>query len=195
MRARATVGEVSQVLARVFGRYEATNMTATGVFSESYKDEAEWEKLTADVQRFLVEHGRRPRLLLAKLGQDGHDRGVKVVAAGLSDLGFDVDLGPLFQTPDDVARQALESDVHFVGISTQAGAHLTLVPELIAALSRLGAGGIEVVVGGIVPVRDHEALLGAGVRAVFGPGAKVTDIARRLLDLASLATASGASAP
>jgi methylmalonyl-CoA mutase len=191
MRARATLGEVSHTLARVFGRYEASNMAATGVFTEAYGDEQEWAKLVAAVQRFAREHGRRPRLLLAKLGQDGHDRGVKVVAAGLSDLGFDVDLGPLFQTPDDVARQALESDVHFVGVSTQAGAHLTLVPELVAALARLGAPEIQVVVGGIVPARDHDALFTAGVRAVFGPGTKVTDIARDLLGLAS----GGASAP
>jgi methylmalonyl-CoA mutase len=189
MRARATLGEVSHTLARVFGRYEATNMAATGVFTEAYGDEAEWLKLGEAVQRFAAEHGRRPRLLLAKLGQDGHDRGVKVVAAGLSDLGFDVDLGPLFQTPEDVARQALESDVHFVGVSTQAGAHLTLVPELVQALARLGASGTRVVVGGIVPARDHEALHAAGVLSVFGPGTKVTEIARKLLDLA------GGSAP
>jgi methylmalonyl-CoA mutase len=134
-------------------------------------------------------------LLLAKLGQDGHDRGVKVVAAGLSDLGFDVDLGPLFQTPEDVARQALESDVHFVGISTQAGAHLTLVPELIAELARLGAADVRVVVGGIVPARDHQALLTAGVRGVFGPGVKVTDIARQLLAIAGSPVAGGALTP
>ncbi|HWA78359.1 MAG TPA: methylmalonyl-CoA mutase [Polyangiaceae bacterium] len=195
MRARATVGEVSHTLARVFGRYEASNMAATGVFTEAYGDEQEWLKLVDSVQRFARDHGRRPRLLLAKLGQDGHDRGVKVVAAGLSDLGFDVDLGPLFQTPDDVARQALESDVHFVGVSTQAGAHLTLVPELVQALARLGASGVQVVVGGIVPARDHDALFAAGVRAVFGPGTKVTDIARDLLGLASAAASGGTQVP
>jgi methylmalonyl-CoA mutase len=195
MRKRATVGEVSQALSRVFGRYEASSMTATGVFTEAYQDEQEWAALTAEVQRFAQQHGRRPRLLLAKLGQDGHDRGVKVVAAGLSDLGFDVDLGPLFQTPEDVARQALESDVHFVGISTQAGAHLTLVPELIAELARLGAADVRVVVGGIVPARDHQALLTAGVRGVFGPGVKVTDIARQLLAIAGSPVAGGALTP
>ncbi len=184
MRARATVGEVSRALLTVFGRYEAVTMTTSGVFSSAFRDDQEWQTLTAAVQRFARERGRRPRILLAKLGQDGHDRGVKVVAAGLSDLGFDVELGALFQTPRDVARQAVEGDVHFVGISTQAGAHGVLVPELIQELARLGASDVQVVVGGIVPSADREALQLAGARATFGPGAKITDIARRLLELA-----------
>ncbi|MGC4089773.1 MAG: methylmalonyl-CoA mutase [Polyangiaceae bacterium] len=187
MRARATLGEVSRTLARVFGRYEATSMTASGAFSEAYADDAAWGALRADVEAFATRWGRRPRLLLAKLGQDGHDRGAKVVAAGLSDLGFDVDLGPLFQTPAEVARQALESDVHVVGISTQAGGHSLLVPELLAELARAGAAGIAVVVGGIVPPLDQERLLAVGVKAVFGPGTPVTSIAARLLEIAAQA--------
>ncbi|MFZ5894497.1 MAG: methylmalonyl-CoA mutase [Myxococcota bacterium] len=185
MRARATLGEVSRALARVFGRFEATTMTASGAFSEAYADDQAWADLCKRVGAFGERFGRRPRILLAKLGQDGHDRGAKVVAAGLSDLGFDVDLGPLFQTPAEVARQALESDVHIVGISTQAGAHSTLVPELLADLARASASGIAVVVGGIVPPADQAALTAAGVRAVFGPGVRVSEIAERLLQIAT----------
>jgi methylmalonyl-CoA mutase len=181
MRARATVGEVSRALASVFGRYEAVTMATTGVFSDAFRDDAEWQRLLAAVARFGVEQGRRPRILLAKLGQDGHDRGMKVVAAGLSDLGFDVDLGPLFQSPAEVARQAAESDVHFVGISTQAGGHAVLVPELIRELAALRASDVHVIVGGIIPSADRDELLKAGARATFGPGTKVSDIARQLL--------------
>jgi methylmalonyl-CoA mutase len=183
MRARATVGEVSQALARVFGRYEATAMTASGVFTAAYAGDVEWQLLSERVRRFAERAGRQPRILLAKLGQDGHDRGAKVVAAGLSDLGFDVDLGPLFQSPLDAARQALESDVHFIGVSTQAGAHLSLVPELLEELRRLHASDVKVVVGGIIPTLDQRALLDAGVLAVFGPGTPVAAIAGSLLDL------------
>jgi methylmalonyl-CoA mutase len=191
MRARATVGEVSRTLSRVFGRYEAISMTASGAFSEAYGDDQAWAAMRAEVEEFAAKYGRRPRILLAKLGQDGHDRGAKVVAAGLSDLGFDVDLGPLFQTPAEVARQALESDVHIVGISTQAGAHVTLVPELLSELSRAHAGNIAVVVGGIVPPVDQAALIAQGVRAVFGPGTSVIDIARQLVPIAAKASEEG----
>ena len=159
-------------------------MTASGAFSEAYGDDQAFAELRARVASFGERHGRRPRVLLAKLGQDGHDRGAKVVAAGLSDVGFDVDLGPLFQTPAEVARQALESDVHLVGISTQAGAHSSLVPELIAELARIGGEGIAVVVGGIVPPADRAQLLAGGVRAVFGPGTQVIAIASSLLEIA-----------
>jgi methylmalonyl-CoA mutase len=193
MRARATVGEVSFALARVFGRYEAVNVAATGVFSEAYRGDKEWQGLAARVRRFASKRGRPPCILLAKLGQDGHDRGVKVVAAGLSDLGFDVDLGPLSQTPADVARKAVESDVHFLGVSTQAGAHVLLVPELLRELSRAGAPPLHVVVGGIVPEPDRQALLSAGVALVFGPGTKVIEIAGGLLDLYSVAPKGAAS--
>ncbi len=185
MRARASVGEVSRALGRVFGRFEAVGMTASGAFSEAYGEDKVWAELREAVRSFGEAHGRRPRILLAKLGQDGHDRGAKVVAAGLSDLGFDVDLGPLFQTPAEVARQALESDVHIVGISTQAGGHSTLVPALLAELRNAKAESIAVVVGGIVPPPDQAALLAAGVRAVFGPGTQVVEIAKCLLEVAA----------
>ncbi len=194
MRDRASVGEVSRALSRVFGRYEATTMTVTGAFAAAYAHDEAWQALLREVERFAEREGRRPRILLAKLGQDGHDRGAKVVAAGLSDLGFDVDLGPLFQTPAEVARQALESDVHFVGISTQAGAHLTLVPELIAELARQGAEGVRVVVGGIVPAADRATLIAAGVLDVFGPGTQVIEIGRRLLQLGEVGAADPSSA-
>jgi methylmalonyl-CoA mutase len=183
MRARATVGEVSETLAGVFGRYEARGGVRSGVYGKHLNEDQAFETLRADVERFLLSHGRRPRILIAKIGQDGHDRGQKVVAAGLSDLGFDVDLGPLFATPDEVARQAVENDVHAVGISTQAGAHQALVPELLARLSERGAGDIRVVVGGVIPPQDHPALLAAGVAAVFGPGARISDLGRSLLEL------------
>jgi methylmalonyl-CoA mutase len=153
------------------------------VFSSSYKDSVPWQQLADRVVAFERRTGRRPRVLIAKLGQDGHDRGQKVVASGLADLGFDVDLGPLFQTPDEVARIAVDHDVHVVGVSTQAGAHSTAVPELIAALSARGAPHVIVVVGGIIPQRDHEALLAAGVRGIFLPGTRITEAADRLLSL------------
>jgi methylmalonyl-CoA mutase len=183
MRARATVGEVSEALAGVFGRYEARVGVRSGVYGKHFTNDEAFDAVRAGVERFLAAEGRRPRILIAKIGQDGHDRGQKVVAAGLSDLGFDVDLGPLFATPDEVARQAVENDVHVVGVSTQAGAHQTLVPELVTRLSARGAGEVRVVVGGVVPPQDHPALLAAGVAAVFGPGARVADLGRALLEL------------
>jgi methylmalonyl-CoA mutase len=183
MRARATVGEVSEALARVFGRYAAEPSTVSGVFTELYRDDQRWAELHRRVEEFARQHGRRPRILLAKLGQDGHDRGAKVVAAGLADLGFDVDLGPLFQTPSEAARQAIESDVHVVGVSTQAGAHQSLVPELVRELDAHGAREVLVVVGGIVPREDRVSLEDGGVAAVFGPGTPVLEIGARLLAL------------
>jgi len=182
-RVRATVGEISEALADVFGRYEAKAGVQGGVYEGEFGGDATWQALKARVEAFARSTGRRPRILLAKLGQDGHDRGQKVVASGLADAGFDVDLGPLFTTPDEVARQAIESDVHVVGISSQAGAHLGLLPDLFAALRAAGGGDIRVVCGGIIPPRDHEVLIGLGVAAVFGPGARIVDMAARLLDL------------
>ena len=182
-RARATVGEISAALADVFGRYEASATVLRGVYEQQYGGDAEWTELKARVTAFARRHGRRPRILVAKLGQDGHDRGQKVIASGLADLGFDVDLGPLFTTPDEVARHAVENDVHVVGISSQAGAHLTLLPELRKKLDGAGAGDIRIVCGGIVPAADLATLERAGVAAVFGPGTRVADAARRLLEL------------
>ncbi|MDQ2647549.1 MAG: methylmalonyl-CoA mutase [Myxococcota bacterium] len=183
MRARATVGEVSLALERVFGRHNEVSMATTGVFSKAYAGDAEWSGVVELLRRVSEREGRQPRILIAKLGQDGHDRGAKVVAAGLSDLGFDVELGPLFQSPEQAARHALEGDVHFVGVSTQAGAHLVLVPELLDELRKLGAGGVRVVVGGIISAPDRAALEARGVSAVFGPGAPILEIARKLLEL------------
>jgi len=183
VRARATVGEISAVLADVFGRYELQSHTVTGVYGSYYQADAEWAALRARVATFRVAHGRNPRILIAKLGQDGHDRGAKVVASALADLGFDVDLGPMFQTPAEVARQAVENDVHLVGISTQAGAHTTLVPELVRELARLGAADVAVICGGIIPGVDEPALLAAGVSLIFGPSTKLPEIAGRILSL------------
>jgi methylmalonyl-CoA mutase len=182
-RARATVGEISEALEKVWGRYRAEIRSISGVYGGQYADDAEWKALRAEVDRFAAEHGRRPRLLVAKVGQDGHDRGAKVIATAFADLGFDVDVGTLFQTPEEVARQAIENDVHVVGVSTQSGGHKTLVPQLVEELRRLGAGDIVVTVGGIVPQQDRPFLERAGVKAVFGPGTKIPQAARRVLSL------------
>ena len=183
VRARCTVGEISEALADVFGRYEAPVGVLRGVYDKEYGDDGEWAGLKARVLAFAEKKGRRPRILIAKLGQDGHDRGQKVIASGLADLGFDVDLGPLFTTPEEVARHAVDNDVHVVGVSSQAGAHLALVPELRAALVALGAADVRIVCGGIIPPEDRVALAQVGVSAVFGPGTRVADAARRLLEL------------
>ena len=183
VRARATVGEISSVLAEVFGRHEAASHTVTGVYGSYYQADPEWAALRARVAAFRVAHGRNPRILIAKLGQDGHDRGAKVVASAMADLGFDVDLGPMFQTPEEVARQAVDNDTHLVGISTQAGAHTTLVPELVGELARLGASDVRVICGGIIPNADEPALFAAGVSAIFGPATRLPEMAARIMDL------------
>jgi len=183
VRARATVGEISATLADVFGRYEGQSHTVTGVYGSYYQADAEWAALRARVAAFRVAHGRNPRILIAKLGQDGHDRGAKVVASALADLGFDVDIGPMFQTPEEVARQAIDNDAHLVGISTQAGAHSTLVPELVRELARLGASDVRVICGGIIPSVDEPALLAAGVSLIFGPATKLPEMAGQVLNL------------
>lgn len=183
MRARATVGEVSQRLEQVFTRHVPQPSFVAGVFGGGYARDVAWDDLRERVAGFLRSHGRRPRILVAKLGQDGHDRGAKVIASGFADLGFDVDLGPLFQTATEVARAAVDSDVHVVGVSTQAAAHLTLVPELIRELGQLGAQDIRVVCGGVIPSQDHAALLGAGVSAVFSPGQPVLECAEAVMTL------------
>src|SRR5213079_1431078 len=174
-RARATVGEISGALEKVWGRYHAEIRSISGVYGGQFADDEEWKVLRAEVERFATEHGRRPRMLVAKIGQDGHDRGAKVIATAFADLGFDVDVGPLFQTPEEVARQAVENDAHIVGVSSLAAGHRTLVPALIAELQRLGRGDILVVVGGVVPAQDHEPLQAAGVAAIFGPGTVIPE--------------------
>jgi methylmalonyl-CoA mutase len=182
-RARATVGEISEALAQVFGRYEGRAHTTSGVYGSYYESDPKWSELRARVAEFRAAHGRSPRILIAKLGQDGHDRGAKVVSSALADLGFDVDIGPMFQTPSEVARQAVDNDVHLIGISTQAGAHSVLVPELVRELRALGAEDVRVICGGIIPSADEPALLSAGVSLIFGPATRVPDMAAQILDL------------
>ena len=180
-RARATVGEISGALEAAFGRYRATTSMLSGVYGAAFDMDQAWQTLKAAIDTFAKREGRRPRILIAKLGQDGHDRGAKVVATAFADLGFDVDVGPLFQTPEEAARQAIENDVHAVGISTLAAGHLTLVPQLIQALRDQGASDIDVFVGGVIPAQDYEALRKAGVCGVFGPGSVIGDTARSVL--------------
>ncbi|MCC6767127.1 MAG: methylmalonyl-CoA mutase, partial [Deltaproteobacteria bacterium] len=184
-RARATLGEISSALEKVWGRYHAEIRSISGVYGRAYGDDAEWKALRTEVDAFAAEHGRRPRMLVAKIGQDGHDRGAKVIATAFADLGFDVDVGTLFQTPDEVARQAIENDVHVIGVSTQSGGHKTLVPQLIQELKQQGAGDIVVTVGGIIPSKDYGMLEKAGVQAIFGPGTQIPAAARKVLGLIS----------
>jgi methylmalonyl-CoA mutase len=182
-RAKATVGEISDALEKVFGRYEATVRSVSGVYSsEAGKDAQGIAQVRQKADAFLARHGRRPRILIAKMGQDGHDRGQKVIATAFADLGFDVDIGPLFQTPEESARQAVENDVHIVGASSLAAGHLTLVPQLKKALGGLGREDIMVVVGGVIPAQDYEALREAGAAAIFGPGTVISKAAGELLD-------------
>ena len=181
-RARATLGEISDALEKVFGRYQAVGRTIAGVYSSESEQDPEFQKARQMAERFAADEGRRPRLLVAKLGQDGHDRGAKVIATAFADLGFDVDVGPLFQTPGEAARMAVDNDVHVLGVSSLAGGHKTLVPEVIAELARLGRGDILVVVGGVVPPRDHAVLQEAGVTAIFGPGSVIPLCAQQILE-------------
>jgi len=182
VRLRATVGEVSDALEKVFGRHRADTHKVTGVYAAAYDAAPGWVELQAEIAAFAEAHGRRPRVMLAKLGQDGHDRGAKVVATAFADLGFDVDIGPLFQTPEECARQAIENDVHAVGVSTLAAGHKTLVPALIAELRRLGGEDICVFVGGVIPRQDHDALYEAGVKGIYGPGMPIPASAKDVLD-------------
>jgi methylmalonyl-CoA mutase len=191
MRLRATVGEVSDALEKAFGRHRADTHKVTGVYAAAYDSDASegdtmqyWEQLKQDISAFAQDHGRRPRVMIAKLGQDGHDRGSKVVATAFADLGFDVDIGPLFQTPEECARQAIENDVHAVGVSTLAAGHKTLVPAIIAELKRQGADDIIVFVGGVVPRQDYDMLYAAGVKGIYGPGTPIpvsaSDVLRQI---------------
>ena len=182
-RVRATLGEMSTALEDVFGRYQPQSRKVSGIFSRAMEGQAEFKGVVDRTERFAKKVGRQPRILVAKMGQDGHDRGAKVVASSFADLGFDVDLGPLFQTPEEVAQQAVDHDVHVVGISTLAGGHKTLVPDLIDALQVKGRADILVVVGGVIPAQDHETLYQQGVVGVFGPGTPITRSANDLLDV------------
>ena len=181
-RAKATVGEISLALERVFGRHRAEIKAISGVYRREVGMTDAVERVLKRVAEFEDNEGRRPRILVAKIGQDGHDRGQKVIASAFADLGFDVDIGPLFATPAEAARQAVENDVHILGVSSLAAAHLTLVPELKAELERLGRAGHPVVVGGVVPPQDYEALKAAGAEAIFPPGTVIADAAESLLD-------------
>ncbi len=182
-RCRATVGEMSHALEQVFGRHRAVSQMVSGVYSSAYEDDADFSALQRRVREFGQREGRRPRILVAKLGQDGHDRGARVVASALADLGFDVDIGPLFQTPEEVARQALENDVHLVGISSLAAGHRELAPRMIEALRAEGAGDVRVVIGGIIPRQDREDLQEAGVALIFEPGSNISAAAGDMLSL------------
>jgi methylmalonyl-CoA mutase len=181
VRARATVGEISDALEKVFGRYRARTESISGVYGASFDQNAEWLALKKDIDAFAAAEGRRPRIMIAKLGQDGHDRGAKVVATAFADLGFDVDIGPLFQTPEEAARQAVENDVHAIGVSTLAAGHKTLVPQLIESLKSQGADDVCVFVGGVIPNQDYPFLERAGVAGIFGPGTAIAESARRVL--------------
>jgi len=182
-RARATVGEISQAMEAPFGRHRAKGRLVSGVYGEAYKGDNAFAALRANVDVFAKTSGRRPRILVAKIGQDGHDRGAHVIATAFRDLGFEVDVGTLFQTPEEVAKDAIANNVHVIGISSQAGGHRTLVPQLIAALKKEGASDKLVVVGGVVPSQDYKALEREGVAAIFGPGTNIPDAAKRVLEL------------
>lgn len=181
-RARATVGEISDALEQVYGRFVANAQTVSGVYGAAYADDAEWGGIAMDIDAFVEKHGRRPRMLVAKMGQDGHDRGAKVVATAFADVGFDVDLSPMFSTPEEVARQAIENDVHVVGASSLAAGHKTLVPQLIDALREQGADDVIVIAGGVIPQQDYGFLEERGVALIFGPGTPIPDAARKVLD-------------
>ncbi|MGZ5940026.1 MAG: methylmalonyl-CoA mutase, partial [Rhizomicrobium sp.] len=182
-RARATVGEISDAMESVFGRHRAEIRSISGVYGAQYEGDNEFGAIRGEVEAFAKEEGRRPRMLVAKMGQDGHDRGAKVIATAFADLGFDVDIGALFQTPEEVAKDAIDADVHVIGVSSQAAGHLTLVPMLIDALKKQKADDILVVVGGVIPAQDYDTLKKAGVSAIFGPGTNIPDAARSVLKL------------
>ena len=182
-RARATVGEISMAMEKSFGRHRAEIKTLSGVYGAAYEGDEGFQQIQRDVEKFAEDEGRRPRMLVVKMGQDGHDRGAKVIATAFADIGFDVDVGPLFQTPEEAAQDAIDNDVHVVGISSQAAGHKTLAPKLIEALKAQGAGDILVICGGVIPQQDYDFLKKAGVKAIFGPGTNIPEAARDILDL------------
>ena len=181
-RAKATLGEICMAMEEVAGRHTATIRSITGVYSKEVMKNDQFIKAQKLADDFEGKEGRRPRILIAKMGQDGHDRGAKVIATSFADMGFDVDIGPLFQTPKEVARQAMENDVHLVGVSSLAGSHKTLIPDLINALDKLGRSDINIVAGGVIPPQDHKFLMDQGVIAVFGPGTAISDAAINILE-------------
>ena len=182
-RNRATLGEISDALETIFGRYKAQIKSFSGVYSKEIKNDESFEKAKQLANVFAEKEGRRPRIMIAKMGQDGHDRGAKVVATGYADVGFDVDIGPLFQTPAEAAKQAVENDVHILGVSSLAAGHKTLVPQVIEELKKYGREDIMVVVGGVIPAQDYQFLFDAGAVAVFGPGTKISEAAIKILEI------------
>ena len=182
-RARATVGEISMAMETVFGRHRAEVKTLAGVYGAAYEGDAGFAAIQKSVEDFAEEEGRRPRMLVVKMGQDGHDRGAKVIATAFADIGFDVDVGPLFQTPAEAAQDAVDNDVHVIGISSQAAGHKTLAPQLVKALKDAGAEDILVICGGVIPQQDYQFLYDAGVKAIFGPGTNIPAAAEDILKL------------
>ena len=182
-RERASLGEISDALEVVFGRYKAQIKTFSGVYSKEIKDDKSFKKAKELADKFAEKEGRRPRIMIAKMGQDGHDRGAKVVSTGYADVGFDVDIGPLFQTPQEAAKQAVENDVHILGVSSLAAGHKTLVPQVIEELKKYGREDIMVIVGGVIPKQDYQFLFDTGAVAVFGPGTKISEAAIKILDI------------
>ncbi|MEP5566657.1 MAG: methylmalonyl-CoA mutase [Halioglobus sp.] len=181
-RRRATVGEISFAMEREFGRFNAQAQTVSGVYGSAFQEDENWQGISKDIDGFVEQHGRRPRMLVCKMGQDGHDRGAKVIATAFADVGFDIDLSPMFSTPEEVARQAIENDVHVVGASSLAAGHKTLVPELVTELRKQGANDIVVIAGGVIPRQDYDHLYAAGVKCIFGPGTPIPVCARDVLD-------------
>lgn len=188
-RARASVGEISMAMEKVFGRHRAEVKTLAGVYGSAYEGDEGFAQIQKDVEAFAEEEGRRPRMLVVKMGQDGHDRGAKVIATAFADIGFDVDVGPLFQTPEEAAQDAVDNDVHVVGISSQAAGHKTLAPKLVDALKAAGAGDILVICGGVIPQQDYQYLYDRGVKAIFGPGTNIPEAAKNILGLIRAARA------
>jgi len=190
-RARATVGEISDALEKVYSRHRAVTHSITGVYGSAYENDEGYMDIQREVEQFAEAEGRRPRMLVCKLGQDGHDRGAKVIATAFADIGFDVDIGPLFQTPEEAVREAIENDVHVIGISSQAAGHKTLVPQVIAGLKKEGADDIAVICGGVIPPQDYDEMLGLGVSAVFGPGTNILLAAHEVLGIIRKRTGNG----
>lgn len=180
-RARCSIGEMTYALEKVWGRYNATSKTVSGVYGSFFKNDKDWKMTMKEISDFENSYGRRPRMLVAKMGQDGHDRGAKVIATAFSDVGFDIDLAPLFSTPEEVAKQAIENDVHVIGVSSQAAGHKTLIPELISELKKQSAEEIIVIAGGVIPKQDYDFLYKKGVKGIFGPGTPIPESAKKVL--------------
>ncbi|MEM8659618.1 MAG: methylmalonyl-CoA mutase [Pseudomonadota bacterium] len=189
-RRRATVGEISFAMEREFGRFNAQAQTVSGVYGSAFQQDEDWLAISKDIEDFVAKHGRRPRMLVCKMGQDGHDRGAKVVATAFADVGFDIDLSPMFSTPEEVARQAIENDVHVVGASSLAAGHKTLIPQLVEELQKQGAHEIVVIAGGVIPRQDYDFLFESGVKCIFGPGTPIPVCAREVLDAVNSASQS-----